>query len=220
MAGQTLDDKLRKVSFLNETSVKEIIGSIVTSCKDKNETFQVQLNLKGYENRKDPKMTKDIVFPHVMRRDPYVLVIGNESVRPVAEGLNVPFALSADFEGPTKEKARSDLIKKFKYLILCQDYQKAFNLRDILKKKKTHFMCPVASNLPEVYGNVLVTYRLKIRDWNTISFPIGHCQMDVDTIYENAHHGITFVADQLKKGAQNIKNCFFKRTTGEVIKIY
>ncbi|KAI5150351.1 large subunit ribosomal protein L10Ae [Enteropsectra breve] len=215
----TVDERMRKVTFLKDEDLVEKINQIRGSV-DKNETIQVQLSIKGYENRKDPKMTKDIVFPHIMRRDPSVCVIGNESVKAEAEKLNIPFILSSEYEGKANDKAKEKIIKKYKYFIMGADYQKAFNLRDILKKKKTHFMCPKTEQLKDLYESVLVTYRLRIKDWFAVSFPVGHCEMPVDQVLDNMKVGVQFLADNLKKGAQNIKECYIKRTTGESLRVY
>lgn len=220
MANPKLEEKLKKVYFLEETIVPETVKQIVESCSDKNETIQLQLNIKGYENRKDPKMTKDIAFPNIMRRDPSICVIGNATAQPIAEQLNIPFALVSNYEAKSLTRERDDLISQYKYFILCPDYQKAFNLRDILKKKKTHFMCQDVSKLKEIYDSCLKTYRLKVKDWFSLSFPVGHCQMTVDEIVENIKFGVQFLADNLKKGPQNIKDCYLKRTTGSNVKIY
>ena len=102
-----VDDKMKKVFFLEDSRLNPIIEDIIKSCTDKNESIQLQLNIKGYENRKDPKLTKDILFPYIMRRDPYVCIIGNASVQPFAEELKVPFALVSEYEGKTlQEKKR------------------------------------------------------------------------------------------------------------------
>lgn len=220
MANLKLEEKLKKVYFVDESIIPETVKQIIDSCTDKNETIQLQLNIKGYENRKDPKMTKDIVFPNIMRRDPSICIIGNATVQPIAEKLNIPFALVSNYEAKTLVREREDLIDGYKYFILCADYQKAFNLRDILKKKKTHFMCQDPSKLEDIYNACLKTYRLKVKDWFSLSFPVGHCKMSVDEIVENIKYGVQFLSDNLKKGPQNIKDCFLKRTTGKNIKIY
>jgi large subunit ribosomal protein L10Ae len=220
MAKVNLEEKLKKVSFIDEPIIPETIKQIVESSSDKNETIQLQINIKGYENRKDPKMTKDISFPHIMRKDPSICIIGNANAQPIAEQLNVPFALVSNYEAKSLTKERDDLITSYKYFILCPDYNKAFNLRDILKKKRTHFMCQDLSKLEEIYNSCLKTYRLKVKDWFSLSFPVGHCQMPQDQIIENIKFGVQFLADNLKKGPQNIKDCYLKRTTGSNIKVY
>lgn len=220
MAKVNLEDKMKKVAFVEEPIVAETVKQIIESCKDKNETLQVQINIKGYENRKDPKMTKDIMFPHIMRRDPNICIIGNSSAMPIAAQMNVPFALVSKYEGKALAKERDELISSHKYFILCPEYNQAFNLRDILKKKKTHFMCQDISKLEELYASCLKTYRLKVKDWFSLSFPVGHCQMTEEQILENIKFGVQFLADNLKKGPQNIKDCFIKRTTGENVKLY
>ncbi|KAI4291640.1 large subunit ribosomal protein L10Ae [Pancytospora philotis] len=219
MAFSKKEDKMKKVYFLENDKLTPIIQEIVTSCADKNESVQLQLNIKGYENRKDPKMTKDIVFPYTMRRDPSCVIIGNADVGAVAEKLGVPFINSADYEGKAKEEEKEKLITSYKYFVLCTDYQKSFNIRDIIKKKRTHFMCPALDKLPELYESLLVTYRLKVKDWFALSFPVGHCAMPVEQIVENIKVGVQFVSDNLKKGPQNIKDCFIKRTTGPILKV-
>lgn len=220
MAKVNLEDKMKKVAFVDESNVVDAVKQIIESAADKNETVQLQINIKGYENRKDPKMTKDILFPHIMRKDPSICIIGNATAQPIAEALNIPFALVSNFEAKTLAKERDELISSYKYFILCPDYNKAFNLRDILKKKKTHFMCQDLSKLEETYAACLKTYRLKIRDWFSLSFPVGHCLMTQEQILENIKFGVQFLADNLKKGPQNIKDCFLKRTTGANIKVY
>lgn len=220
MAKVNLEDKLKKVTFIEESIIPETVKQIIDSCTDKNETIQLQINIKGYENRKDPKMTKDIAFPHIMRKDPSICIIGNASAQAIAEQLKIPFALVSNYEAKSLAKERDELISSYKYFILCPDYNKAFNLRDILKKKRTHFMCQDLSKLEELYFSCLKTYRLKVKDWFSLSFPVGHCQMTQDQIIENIKFGVQFLADNLKKGPQNIKDCYLKRTTGGNIKVY
>lgn len=219
MAFNKKEDQMRKVYFLEDERLMPIVNEMLSTCPEANETVQLQLNIKGYENRKDPKMTKDIVFPYVMRRDPSCIIIGNDTIQPIAEKLNVPFILSSEYEGKAKEPERDKIIKMYKYFILAADYQKSFNIRDIIKKKKTHFMCPDSTKLPEMYAGLLNTYRLKVKDWFALSFPVGHCKMPAEQIVENIKCGVQFVADNLKKGPQNIKDCYIKRTTGTNLKV-
>lgn len=222
MAGNNFDEKLKKVHFLNDEQIKTHVEEILSSCADKTESIQLQLNIKGYENRKDPTMTKDIVFPNAMKKSPSVCVIGNEGVQPYADKLGIPFILYSDYEGADKKKAREEVIEKYRQFILCQDHAKAFSLREILRKRKrTHFMCPNAEHLENVYKNsILALYRLKVRDWHSVSFPVGHTEMAADDIVENIRHSVQFVSDNLKKGPQNLKGCFIKRTSGSTIRIY
>lgn len=49
------EENLRNVYFLGAPTVPQTVV-----CADKNETIQFQINIKGYENRKDQKVTKDI----------------------------------------------------------------------------------------------------------------------------------------------------------------
>lgn len=221
MANVKIEERLKKVNFLEHDSIPQTVLDIIKSCpEDKNETIQLQLNIKGYENRKDPKMTKDMLFPHLIRKDLKICAIGNASVEPIAASLGIPFALISAYEGKTLVKERDELIDKYSYFILCPEYQKAFNLRDILKKKKTHFMCQDTSKLGEQYATILKTYRLKVKDWFSLSFPVGHCKMSESEILDNIKFGVQFVADNLKKGPQNIKDCFLKRTTSANQKLY
>lgn len=209
------EDKMKKVYFVEEDRLVPRIENILSTRGEDNESVQVQINTKGYENRKDPKITVDIVFPHPMRKNISACVIGNESAKAHAEGAGLPFINALEFEGKPKEVAREKAIKPYKYFILAQDYQKGFNLREILKKRKTHFMCPDITKLPELRDSLLHTYRLKVRDWCAFGFPAGHCDLSANQIAENIKHGVQTIADRLKKGPQNIKDCFVKRTTGQ-----
>lgn len=220
MAQESLDEKLKKVTFTEASRLTPLVEKVVEAGKDDNETVQVLINIKGYENRKDPKMTKDIMFPHIMRKNPSIVVIGGESCRSQCESLNVPFINSAEYVGASKEGERKKLIKKYKYFILCPEYQVGFNLREILKRRRAHFMCGSADKIADLYKDLLRTYRMKIRDWHSVSFPVGHCHMTVESIVENIQHGMQALADNLKKGSQNIKECFIKKTHGECFKLY
>lgn len=215
------DDSVKKVHFLTEAKIKPIIESILESAEGTHETVQVQISIKGYENRKDPKMTKDIYFPYRMRRDADMVIIGNEKVGEIAKSINCPFLLATEFIGNDEEtkKKRELSIKTYKYILLSEEYNKGFVLREILKKRKLHFLCPDANKLPTLYKDLLNMYRLKVRDWFSLSFPIGHSQMNPDELVSNAMVGIQTLADSLKKGPQNIKECFIKRTTGSPLKI-
>ena len=213
------DDMMRRVFFLEDGILTPCISQVIEAAGDNNETLQLQLCIKGYDNRKDPKMTKDIVFPYRMRRDHGIIVVGNDTIRAKAESLSLPFYNAADFQGAENDEKRVRLIRQSKYIILGPEYQKGFNLRDILRRRRTHFMCPDPAKLDTLYEDLLHTYRLKIRDWFSISFPVGDCKMPVEEIVANVKHGVQFLADNLKKGPQNIKDCFVKRTLGTPVRI-
>lgn len=221
MAASKFDEKLKKVSFLEDDNIVPIVQDILASKSEKTESIQVQLNIKGYENRKDPTMTKDIVFPHPMKKNPTICIVGTEAAQPHAERLGIPLLTIAEYSGEDKKKAREAAIQNYRHFILCPGYQKAFNLRDILRKRKrTHFICPNVDQIETISNNILKTYRLKVRDWFSVSFPVGHTEMPADEIVENVKYSIQFVADNLKKGPQNVKECFIKRVSGSAIKVY
>lgn len=220
MAQESLDEKLRKVNFTEASRLTPLVEKVIQTGQEDNETVQVLINIKGYENRKDPKMTKDIVFPHIMRKDPSIVAIGGEACRSTCESLGIPFINSAEYIGPAKETERKHQIKKYKYFILCPEYQTGFNLREILKRRRSHFMCSSVDKIGDLYRDLLRTYRMKIRDWYSVSFPVGHCHMQPEQIVENIQYGMQILADNLKKGSQNIKECFIKKTHGECLKFY
>lgn len=222
MANVTLDEKLKKVTFTETSRLSPIVSKVLQAENAENETIQVLINIKGYENRKDPKMTKDIVFPYIMRKDPSILVIGDETARGPCEANGIPFVNSSEYAGntPALEVSRKKIIKQYKYFILCPGYQTGFNLRDILKRRRSHFMCSSVDKIGDLYNDLLKTYRMKIRDWFSVSFPVGHSQMPENEIIANIQHGMQVLADNLKKGSQNIKECFIKRTHGECLKFY
>lgn len=219
MAVSKTDEKLKKVFFLEDEILTPLVAKALEGRTDKTESVQLQLSTKGYDNRKDPRMTKDIVFPNIMRSSPKIAVIGDEKARAAAEGLNIPFFMARELEGDAFAKQRAKIIKNHRYLILCPNYQPGFNLREILKKRRTHFICQDLSKLATLYNDLLYTYRLKIRDWFAISFPVGHSDMSVPEIVANIKHGVQFVADNLKKGPQNVKECFIKRTSGPQVRV-
>lgn len=225
MAGNKLDDKMKIVSFLGNETLDPVVESILADAQandNKIESIQIQIATKGYENRKDPKMTKEIKFPYHMRLKPGTCAIGDANAKEIADAHNIPFALITEYEGTTPDmvKKREKFMKGFSYFILCPGYNKAFNLKEILMKKKTHFMCNDNQKLPEVFDACRFTYKLKIKDWYSVSFPVGHTGQTKEQIVDNLKYGIQFLADNLKKGPLNIKDCYIKRTTGQKIKLH
>lgn len=224
MAVNKLDDKMKIVPFLTDEKLVPVVESILADAKangDKLETIQIQIATKGYENRKDPKMTKEIKFPNHMRLKADTCAIGEPSAKEFADQNTIPFAAVPDFHGTSAEiqKKREKFMKRFSYFILCPGYNKAFNLKEILMKKKTHFMCSDEKKLGEVFEQCKYTYKLKIKDWHSVSFPCGHTGLTKEQIIENIKHGIQFLADNLKKGPMNIKQCYIKRTTGKLTQL-
>lgn len=217
-----IDDKLKIVSFLTDDILRPAVQQIKVDAGDKLESIQIQIATKGYENRKDPKMTKEIKFPYHMRLKPDTCAIGDQRAKEIADANNIPFALITDFEGntPEKIKQRAKFMKNFSYFICCPGYNKAFNLKEILMKKKTHFMCNSIEQLPNVYDSCRYIYKLKVKDWHSLSFPVGHTGLTEDQIVDNLKSSIQFLADNLKKGPLNIKDCYIKRTTGKKIQLY
>ncbi len=187
MAQKKLDDKLKIVSFLTDDQLVPIVDKLFESVPEgKHETFQVQINTKGYENRKDPKMTKEVKFPNIMRKNPDVCCIGDDSIREAAEKLGLPFALTAEYEGKGEEKVkmRKKFIKKYSYFLTSAKFYRAFPLQEIMRKKKVHFVYQNAADLPNVYEKCLYTYKLRIRDWNSISFPAGHSNLTKEEVVD------------------------------------
>ncbi|KAL6120818.1 hypothetical protein NUSPORA_02382 [Nucleospora cyclopteri] len=218
-----IDDKMKMVSFITDENLLPVVEQILASVEEgKEESIQVQIATKGYENRKDPKMTKEIKFPYQMRKNMDTCAIGDENAKRIAEEQNIPFANIAEFEGKSddKKKQREKFLKNYSYYICCPNYNKAFNLKEILMKKKTHFMCNSIEQLASVYDSCKYTYKLRIKDWHSISFPVGFTGLTKEQIVENIKYAIQFLADNLKKGPMNIKDCYIKRTTGERIKIH
>ena len=225
MAGNKLDDKMKIVPFLTDDALTPLVESILAEAKqdnDKVETVQVQIATKGYENRKDPKMTKELKFPYHMRLKPLCCAIGDLKAKAVADAHGIPFALYPEYEGKSAEAVakRKKFIKKYKYFILCNGYNKAFNLKEILMKRKTHFMCPDETKLVETFELCKYTYKLKIKDWFSVSFPVGHTGMPAAEIVENLKFGIQYLADNLKKGPLNIKEAYVKRTSGSIVRLH
>merc|ERR1712098_536426 len=111
-------------------------------------------------------MTKEIKFPYQMRKNMDTCAIGDEKVKQIAEANGIPFAFINEFEGKSEEKKRQreKFLKKYSYYICCPGYNKAFSLKEILMKKKTHFMCSNSESLPQVYNECKFTYKLKIKD--------------------------------------------------------
>ncbi|ORD94856.1 RL1 [Enterospora canceri] len=218
-----IDEKMKVVSFLTEDVLKPAVEQIkATASEEKPESYQIQISTKGYENRKDPKMTKEIKFPFHMRLNPGSCAIGDAKAKEIADANGIPCVLIQEYEGKSEEskKKREKFLKNYTYFILCPGYNKAFSLKEILMKKKTHFMCNAVEQLPAVYEACRFTYKVKVKDWFSISFPVGHTQMPDTEVVENIKYGVQFLADNLKKGPMNIKDCYLKRTTGGKVKLY
>lgn len=209
--------------FLDRHRIISAIEKIKHSMDtERSATIQIQLNLKGYDPRKDNKISKDMIFPYKVRNDDKIVVIADEARSRICQDANIPYALIEDLVGEekTKNRIRNDIFKRNKYFIMCPGYNKVYQLKNILRAGKTPYIVKSDDDIRDVFEAARKSYKFRIKDFAATSFPVGHTGMDPEQVYENVKTGMTLVISYLKKGLQSLNGVFIKATLTKPIVIY
>lgn len=183
-------------------------------------TIQIQVNLKGYDSRKDNKMSKDMSFPYKVRRLDKIIVVADEARAKTCMDANLPYVSIEEISGDDKKAKREMVLKKNKYLILCPGYNKVYQLKNILRSGKTPYILKNDDNLEAVFEAARKSYKLRIKDFAVTSFPVGHTGMESEHIYENIKAGVGLLVSYLKKGSQNLKGVIIKTNQTSPVTLY
>lgn len=183
-------------------------------------TVQVQVNLKGFDARKDNKISKDMVLPYKVRRADKVIVIADEARAQTCREAGIPCASIEELCGDDKKPKRNSIFKENKYFILYPGYNKVYQLKNILRQGKTPYLVKSDDRIEDVYEVARRSYKLRIKDFAVTSFPVGHTGMESEEIYENIRTGVNLLISYLKKGLQNLKGVIVKTNQTKPIVLY
>ncbi|KAM0672433.1 putative ribosomal protein L1 [Ordospora colligata] len=212
------DDQL---AFLEAKRITGVIERLKAGCKpEKVDTIQIQVNLKGYDAKKDNKVSKDMVFPYKVRRADKVIVIADEARMKECTEKDIPCVSIEEISADSKKSIRERLFKTNKYFILCPGYQKVYQLKNILRHGKTPYIMKNDDDVSKVFEQAKKSYKLRIKDFAVTSFPVGHTGMDPEHIYENIRCGMGLLISYLKKGQQSLNGVMIKTNQASPITLY
>ncbi|KAH9412296.1 putative ribosomal protein L1 [Ordospora pajunii] len=211
------DDQL---AFLEVKRIVGVIERLKTGCKEKVDTIQIQVNLKGYDAKKDNKVSKDMAFPYKVRRADKVVVIADEAHMKECTEKGIPCVLIDEISADNKKSVRERLFKTNKYFILCPGYQKVYQLKNILRCGKTPYIMKNDDDVSKVFEQAKKSYKLRIKDFAVTSFPVGHTGMDSEHVYENIKCGMGLLLSYLKKGLQSLDGVLIKTNQASPITLY
>jgi large subunit ribosomal protein L10Ae len=210
-----------ELSIISTTKLASSVEKIKAGLtQEQLSTVQIQVNLKGYDSKKDNKLSKDIIFPHRIRRtDKTVVIVDKENIEQCRE-LGVRYGLIDELMREDKKEEREKLFEDMCYFILYPGYNKVYQLKNILRVGKIPYLMKHTDDLAAVYDTGNRTFKLRIVDMAITSFVAGHTQMPTDDIVDNVKAGLNLLLSYLKKGDQNVKKVFIKADRAKPIAIY
>ncbi|ADM11510.1 ribosomal protein L1 domain-containing protein [Encephalitozoon intestinalis ATCC 50506] len=210
-----------QLAFLEAKRIISVINRLKENeDAEKTATIQIQVNLKGYDARKDNKLSKDMAFPYKVRRLDKTIVIADEAHVQTCVDAEVPYVSIEEISGDNKKAKRDEVLKRNKYFILCPGYNKVFQLKNILRCGKTPYILKNDDDIKTVFETAKRSYKLRIKDFAVTSFPVGHTGMETDHIYENIKTGMGLLISYLKKGSQSLKGVMIKTNQTSPITLY
>ncbi|CAD26579.1 60S RIBOSOMAL PROTEIN L10A (L1 in yeast) [Encephalitozoon cuniculi GB-M1] len=211
-----------QLAFLDSGRIIGIINQLKESeDPEKIVTIQIQVNLKGFDPRKDNKVSKDMVLPYRVRSLDKTIVIADEAHVKVCIDANLPYVPIDEISGDDKKDIRESVLKKNKFFILCPGYNKIYQLKNILRCGKTPHILRNGDDINAVFETGKKSCKLRIQDdFSVTSFTVGHTGMDSEHIYENIKVGMGLLVSYLKNGSQNLKGVMIKTDQSPPVTLY
>lgn len=207
---------------MNKDKIITHIHSIKDGVKNKSETIEVQMSLKGYDYKKDVRFDGNVVLPFPKRKVERILVVADKALEPKAKELSFDFKTFEELEGKNKEKQilKKKLALKYHSFISSPSFNSAFEVKIFNRKRKAVYVLRNPNDLHNFYCDVVKMVKFKLRKTNDLSFTIGFCEMEDEEIYSNLSAGINFLVTLLKKGYKSLGGVVLKSCQGKPIKIY
>ena len=184
------------------------------------ETFELQVGLKNYDSKKDPRFNQPLVLPHLPKTNMKILVLAdaNDCNRCQADGIEFfPFEQLAS----TFDKSKPAPIKRWakKYdVILCSKSQIKNIVRvlgpTLTKINRQPVPLDPTENLKSKIDDMKHTIRVQFKKVLGLNYPVGKVTDKPEDIQRNILLTINTLVDNLKKGWQNIKTIHVHTTMG------
>jgi large subunit ribosomal protein L10Ae len=216
-----MNDQDAELSIVSNAKLASSIEKVKEDASQRyRSTVQVLINLRGYDPKKDNKLSKDFVFPHRIRKtDKTIIVVDRENLEMCKEkGMNYGYIDELMREDKREERER--LFSEMYYFILYPGYNKVYQLKNILKEGKIPYLMKPTDSLEDVYEMGNRTFKVRIVDMFVTSFVAGHTDMDTDDIAENIRTGLNLLVSHLKQKEQSIKGIIIKPARGKPVTIY
>merc|ERR1719394_617623 len=223
---------------INQEALLNAIKDIVQEAADRNdkrkdqrkftETIEVQIGLKGFDPARDKRINATTVLPQAPKNKYAFCLLGNESQ--CAKAMEPPLPYKNLDELKTFKRNKK-LVKK-----LAKQYDMFLASSTLIKQvprllgptlnKMNKFPLPitpnetVANKVSELERTLKGSLKFKVGMPMCLSFAIGNCSHDEETVKKNIIHLVNYLTTQFKKGWQNVKRMHIKSTMGTPKKIY
>lgn len=184
------------------------------------ETFELQIGLKNYDPKKDPRFNQQLVLPHLPKTNMKILVLAdaNDCNRCQADKIEFfPFDQLASTFDKTKPAPIKRWAKKYD-VILCSKSQ----IKNIVKvlgptlTKINRQPVPLepTDNLVSKIDDMKHTIRVQFKKVLGLNYPVGKVSDKPEDIQRNIILTVNTLIDNLKKGWQNVKSIHVHTTMG------
>jgi len=204
------------------TSINKIIEEVAEKRKEKGETIEISIGLKGYDVSRDKRFRSEVTLPYRKREAERILVLGDLAMKDLLEGTEIPFVLYDDYKGKNKadKVKRKQLAKKYQAFISVPNLYKVFEPSIFTGKRKPIYMIKNVSDVKNFYEEVKRKIQLNLKPDLLFGFPIGTTKMAAEEVSQNFAAAMTGLIANLKKGIQNVRFVRLKSTRGKPIKYY
>jgi len=188
------------------------------------ETVELQIMLKGYDSSKDKRFNGTVKLPTPARPGMKICVLANAADMDRAKEAGVACMSVEDLKKLNKNKK---LVKQ-----LAAKYD-AFLASQALIRQIPRILGPglnKAGKFPGILGaqdsvadkvaELQATIKFQMKKVLTLGCAIGHVEMSVDDIVQNAITAVNFLVSLLKKHWQNIRSLTIKSTMGKPYRLY
>ncbi|CAL6067089.1 Ribosomal_protein L10a [Hexamita inflata] len=190
------------------------------------ETIELQVGLKNYDPKKDPRFNAALVLPNLPKTNTRILVLAdaNDVNRCQAEKIEyVPFDTLASTYDKTKPGPIKRWAKKYD-IILCSKSQ-IKNIVKVLgptltKINRQPLPLEPTDNLKNKVDEMLRTIRIQFKKVLGLNWPVGQVSDKPEDIQRNIMMAVNTLVDNLKKGWQNIKVVYVHSTMGPSKRIF
>ncbi|ESU39182.1 LSU ribosomal protein L1P [Giardia duodenalis] len=188
------------------------------------ETVELQVGLKGYDPKKDPRFNLPLVLPHIAKQNLKLCVIADARDADRAKKLGLNYVEIEHLQQFNKDAKQ---IKKF-----AKSYDVFLASKSLIRQitvyagpgftKAGRTPLPLAPD-EDLELKVLEcksTIKVQFKKAVGLNWPIGNVKMPASEIAQNIMTTLNFLATQLKKGWQNIKTVYIKSTMGPSHRIF
>lgn len=201
------------LTYSNETKKRKFV-----------ETVELQVGLKGYDPKKDPRFNLPLVLPHVAKENLKICVIADAHDQDRAKkiGLNcVDIEFLQQFNKDAKQIKK--FAKSYDLFLASKSLIRQITMYagpGFTKAGRTPLPLSPDEDLEAKVAECKATIKIQFKKAVGLNWPVGNVKMTAADLSQNIYTTLNFLAAQLKKGWQNIKTVYIKSTMGPSHRIF